>query len=61
MTKTEALRGFLSDDEILDVVILYKSRKMEAAKNLASLMFPKWQISTLEAVNILEEVSKEFK
>lgn len=58
MDKTKELRAFISDDDILECLILFENRKMDAAKLLASYVYPKWQITTLEAVKILIEVQK---
>lgn len=60
MTNTKALKAFATDDQILECLILFEERKMEAAKLLASYMFPKWQVTTLEAVKILMNVQKEM-
>lgn len=60
MTNTKALKSFATDEQILECLILFEERKMEAAKLLASYMFPKWQVSTLEAVKILMNVQKEM-
>ncbi len=60
MENTKALKAFATEEEILECLILFEERKMEAAKLLASYMFPKWQVSTLEAVKILLAVQKEW-
>lgn len=60
MTNTKALKAFATDEQILGCLILFEERKMDAAKLLASYMFPKWQVSTLEAVKILMNVQKEW-
>lgn len=60
MKHIKALRDFATDEQILECLILFEERKMDAAKLLASYMFPKWQITTLEAVNILTNVQKEM-
>lgn len=60
MTNTKALKDFATDDQILECLILFEARKMDAAKMLATYMFPKWKVSTLEAVNILMAVQKEW-
>jgi hypothetical protein len=60
MTTSKALKDFLSDDEILEVLIMFQDRKMDAAKKLALLMFPKWNISTLDAVKILQALQNEI-
>lgn len=60
MINTEALKAFATDDQILECLILFEERKMDAAKLLAYYMLPKWHVSTLEAVNILIDVQKEW-
>ncbi len=60
MTNTKALRAFATDEQILECLILFEERKMEAAKLLAAYVFPKWKITTLEAVRILLNVYKEW-
>ena len=61
MTNTNALKDFATEEQILECLILFEQvRKMEAAKLLASYMFPKWQVSTLEAFGILQNVYKEW-
>ena len=60
MKHIKVLKDFATDEQILECLILFEERKMDAAKLLASYMFPKWQITTLEAVNILTNVQKEM-
>ena len=60
MKHIKVLKDFATDEQILECLILFEERKMDAAKLLASYMFPKWQITTLEAVNILMNVQKEM-
>ena len=60
MKNTKALKDFVTDDQILECLILFECRKMEAAKLLASYMFPKWRVSTLEAVKILINIQNEL-
>ena len=61
MTNTNALKDFATEEQILECLILFEQvRKMEAAKLLASYMFPKWQVTTLEAFGILQNVYKEW-
>ncbi len=63
MSKTvnELKRFDITDDQILDVLILFESRQMDAAKQLRALMFDKWNISTLHAHTIIVELKKELK
>jgi len=60
MTNTEALRAFVTDEELLECLILFEAKKIDASKLLASYMFPKWQVTTLEAFGILTNVKKEI-
>ncbi len=61
MTNIKALKSFVSDDQILECLILFETRQMDAGKLLSSYMAPKWSnISTLDAVKILSSVQKEF-
>jgi hypothetical protein len=61
MKNTKALKYFATEEQILECLILFEQvRKMEAAKLLASYMFPKWQVTTLEAFGILQNVYKEW-
>ncbi len=61
MKKTNALKDFANEEQILECLILFEGvRKMEAAKLLAAYMFPKWNITTLEAYKILQNVYNEM-
>jgi len=60
MKNTEALKKFATDEEIMECLILFQERKLEASKLLAVYMFPKWQVTTLEALGILQNVYKEW-
>jgi len=60
MKNTKALKGFVTDEEIMECLILFEKRKLEASKLLAAYMYPKWQVTTLEALGILENVHKEW-
>lgn len=58
---TKALKDFATEEQILECLILFEQvRKMEAAKLLAVYMFPKCQVTTLEAYKILEKVYQEM-
>ena len=60
MTNTEALKGFITEDEILQVLIDYKERKLQGAETLKTLLFDKWRITTIEAIGIIQGIEKEF-
>ena len=62
MTNLKAIKDFgITEDQLLDLLILYENRKMEASKKLVSLLFDKWRITTLDAVKIIEALKKELK
>ncbi len=60
MKNTNALKAFATDEQILECMLLFESNKLDAAKLLAAYMFPKWQVSTLEAITILMNIQKEW-
>ncbi len=60
MKNTKLLKDFATDEEILECLILFEERKLEASKLLATYMFPKWRVTTLEAFGILQNVHKEW-
>lgn len=60
MKKTKALRNFLTDDQILEVLIKFETRKVEACGMLKEMIFDKWQITTLQAMGILQNIQKEW-
>ncbi len=60
MKNTKALKDFATDEEILECLILFEERKLEASKLLSAYMFPKWQVTTLEALGILQNIHKEW-
>lgn len=60
--KTQALQDFLTDDQILEVLLLFdKTRKIQACKLLQKYMAPKWEITVLQAMDILQAVQKEWE
>ena len=61
MENTLLLKRFATEEQILECLILFETRKMEAAKQLAFYMYPKWQVSTIEAVNLLLNIQKEWE
>ncbi len=60
MKNTKLLKDFATDEQILECLILFEERKLEASKLLATYMFPKWRVTTLEALGILQNVYKEW-
>ena len=60
LSKTETLRDFLTDEQIMEVLILAENRKMEAARLLAAYMDHKWRLTTLEAVKLLCAIMREW-
>jgi len=61
MTNIEALKGFITEDQILQVLIDYKKRKLQGAETLMTFLFDKWKITTIEAIKIIEKIEKEFE
>ena len=62
MVKTKALLDFVTEDQILEVMILWQSnRKMDAARLLSAYTFPKWNLTTLQAIKILTSLESEWK
>lgn len=58
--KTDALKSFLTDEQILECMILFETRKIDAARKLSAYMFPKWNITTIDAIEILKAIQKEW-
>lgn len=61
MKNTQALRQFLSTDQILDILVKYDTRKMEAVEMLREALGDKWKITKLEGMCILLTISKEWE
>lgn len=57
---TKALQRFLTDEQILEVMLLFENRKMEACRLLREYLFDKWQITMIQAVCILQNIQKEL-
>jgi len=57
---TKALQRFLTDEQILEVMLLFENRKMEACLLLREYLFDKWQITMIQAVGILQNIQKEL-
>ncbi len=55
-----ALQRFLTDEQILEVMIRFETRKIDACKMFQEMMFDKWQMSVLEAMGILQNIQKEL-
>ena len=60
MNTIKTLKLYLTDEQILECLILFENRKMDAAKMLCAYLYPKRIISTLEGVKILTELQKEI-
>ncbi len=61
MKETNVLRKHLKDDEILDLVILFQTRRMEAAKTLSAILNLKHiPANTLGCHNLLLTITKEL-
>jgi len=56
----QALQSFITDEQILEVMIKFEARKVEACKMLQEMMFDKWRITVLEAMGILQSIQKEL-
>lgn len=56
-----AMRDFITDEQLLECLILFETSKMDAAKLMIAYMGDKWSPTTLQAVRILENLSQEFK
>lgn len=60
-TNSDKLKRFLSDDEILDIMIIFKDqRKVEACRQLQNSLLYAWTISITEAMGILQNIDKEL-
>lgn len=61
MQNTNALKQFVTEEQILECLILFEQNdKVEASKLLAAYLHPKWQVTTLQAFGILQNVHKEL-
>jgi hypothetical protein len=60
MKATNEFRKFATDEQILECLILFETRKMDAAKLLSAYVAPKWGITTLEAVAFLKKMAEEL-
>lgn len=60
MTNIQALQSFITDEQILEVMIKFETRKVEACKMLQKMLFDKWQITMFEAMGILQNIQKEL-
>ena len=54
------LRWYLTDDQVLEVLVLFETRQMEAARRLVELLKGKRTLTVLEAVKVLEGISNQF-
>lgn len=60
MNKIESLKSFLTDDQILECLVLFDDSKIEGSKLLRSFLFDKWRITTVEAIKIMQDIHSEF-
>jgi hypothetical protein len=60
MKNTQALKRFLSTDQILDILVKFDTRKMEAVEMLQEALGNQWRITKLEGMGILSNVAKEW-
>lgn len=60
MDTIKSLKLYLTDEQILECLILFEKRKIDAAKKLCAYLYPKRIIPTLEGVKILTELQKEI-
>lgn len=57
----EALKLFLSDDQILEIAeIAENGRKLEAIRLLQYYLIDKWSLTTIEAANIVDNIRLFF-
>lgn len=61
MTKTRALNKFLTDDQILELLVKFETSRHKASKMLQEYMFNKWNLTILGAMAILKHVSDQWK
>lgn len=60
MIANEQIRKYVTDEQLLECLILFEKRKIDASKMLSSYMFPKYKATTLECVKILTNLQKHF-
>ena len=60
MKNIDALRRFINDEQILEVLIEFEESKLNACKTLQGMMFDKWHITVTEAFGIIQNVQAEF-
>ena len=60
LTNTQALKRFITEDQILECMIEYETSRVEGAKLLRNLIFDEWRITTTEAMGILHNIQKEW-
>lgn len=59
-TNTQLLQQFITDEQILEVMIMYQDRKIAACNLLRQHLSSKWQVTVLEALGILQHIQKEL-
>jgi hypothetical protein len=60
MRTTDALRAFITDDQILEVLILWQTKQIAACRLLSAYIWDKWNLTGHEAAKIIEKVDFEF-
>jgi hypothetical protein len=60
MSKAKLIRGVISDDQIMDCLIMFEDRKIDAARMFSALLYPKIQLTTLNALKFLFELQEEL-
>lgn len=60
MTNTKALQRFLSDEQILEVLVKFQDRKIDACRLLQAYLDEKWQLTTIQAMGILQRIHLEW-
>ncbi len=60
MKDVKSIKAFLNDDQILDCLILFEDRKMDASRKLQGYLSGKYNVSVLAACNILTTIKNEL-
>jgi len=58
---SKLLSKFLTEDQILEVVIASDEGLMSSARRLQAYMCHKWNLPTLHAVELVKKIREEFK
>lgn len=60
MKTIELVKKVCTDEQILECLILFEKRKLEASKRIAGYLWPKYKFTTLEAYELLRQLKDEF-